>query len=203
MKIILSVLTTATMVCLVSCKTSLVVDKALDNHQQSASITERELLENLPWDMLGYKREKLTIFGDERFGVATNYLGSSENHFNTLNIYVYDNGEGPIGSGLNSFFTRQAFAQALNEINYFQEIGVYHDVKENSKERIFIDGHEFVKSSLQYQVEIAEGDFRSVTSYILVTGIKGYILKIRLTGNTNLLTPQFINNVAKVCMDNF
>jgi hypothetical protein len=155
--------------------------------------SEVSLLTKLPVKLFDFKGREIEGFADSRYGASAGFNYIEFNKRTTLTVILFDGGLGPIDDGISSNITSRAFSAALDDIRTYEKRGYYRGVVELENEIKNINGQELLFSHLQYSMPAESGEFKSVQSYLLMTGIKGYMLKIRITGNTSNLNDELVS----------
>ncbi len=123
-------------------------------------------------------------YDDARLGYSLSYRGDGGE---VADVYVYDGGLTGIGSGVGDPQVQSAFDGAMADIRQAQSLGYYLTVSEDQGRRERLNdataGH-WRCTSLAISVSpklAAEGPMSEVRSQLLVSSLRGKLIKIRCT----------------------
>ncbi|MCD6061755.1 MAG: hypothetical protein K0R03_2284 [Moraxellaceae bacterium] len=149
-----------------------------------AESREAALLNKLPADLHGFMAGGgVQGFGDARLGAATGYQLIDGATKATLTIIVFDAGMGPIDDGVASPVTGKAYSMALGDIRAQERLGKYQGVKELSNGVVDLADRKAYLAHLNYLLQLDTAPGVDVHSWLVMTGLQGYMVKIRMTGN--------------------
>ena len=160
---------------------------------------EIDLLKKIPSNLDPFFGRKLQKFEDLWFGASAGYSYSFESKNAQLTIILFDAGRGPIEDGLKSDVTNIAFEQAISDINYYEQKKIYKNVQVIDKSTKTLDNKiNVLFAHLKYEIDTTGNfDYSEVESFLLMTGIQGYMLKIRLTKNLEDMDKEYILKLTR------
>jgi hypothetical protein len=158
--------------------------------QQGASKKPaQEILRILPLKIGDFIAEgSITVYDEEGMGASLGY--NSETTFGSeLTVYIYDLGEKRIADGADSEVILKAKESALGEMKSLEtEYMMYRNLKILSDEKInlSLDKNRTLKAVyMSFSFELLDplggASLGGRSSYTYITGLKGYICKIRAT----------------------
>ena len=158
---------------------------------------EEGLLRKLPSAMHGFSSEGIEAYGDARYGASATYQLIEGHARATLTVIMFDGGFGPVADGVESEVTEAAFKGAINDIRAHEKMGRYQDVKVISSRVVEMADREGYIANVNYKFVQDSFEKIDVNSYLVVTGVRNYILKIRVTGDASSITEPKILNVVE------
>ncbi len=129
-------------------------------------------------DICGLHKFEMAIYPQAELGVSYNY---DNRDLIRATFYVYNGGVKNISEGCSTEVVKSYFSRALSDLYAMQSYGKYQNVviKRQYQDTISINGKDY--DALIAECEFSIGD-ENLKSYALLTGYKGQMFKIRLTG---------------------
>jgi len=140
------------------------------------------LLRSLPTQYKAFTAEEPFIYRDESLGAS---IGYNDGAGIAITVYLYDMGQGDIEDGTESRIVRTAKEAAIAEIRQAEKRGYYRSVKVVSDTETTFNlsnGQSLQMLSVQLTYEFTDelsGITQQVVSAVYLTGMQGYICKIR------------------------
>lgn len=160
---------------------------------------EEGLLRKLPSTMHGFSSAGIETYGDARYGASATYQLIEGHARATLTVIIFDGGFGPVADGVESEVTEAAFEGAINDVRAHEKMGRYQDVKVISSRVVEVADREGYIANLNYKFVQDSSEKIDVNSYLVVTGVRNYILKIRITGDASSITePKILKIVESI-----
>lgn len=157
---------------------------------------EEALLNKLPETLNGFAGRHIESFPDVRLGSAAGYYVADGDSKTILTVIVFDAGLGPIADGVDSDVTGKAFRGALADVHTMEKMGKYKDVNELSKGLVDLADRKAYLAQLSYQLVQDNGSSQPLRSYLVMTGLQGYMLKVRVTSNAAPLNEADLAKLA-------
>ncbi|WP_087464085.1 hypothetical protein [Oleiphilus messinensis] len=164
--------------------------------------SELGLLNKLPPNFSGFQDRDVQSFPDERFGASAGYWQLEGEQYTTLTVILYDGGYGPVETGITSPLSKQAFDSAISDIQTYEQRGFYRDVQEVSRSETSVSNLPVYFSEFKFNVE-RNGGYTGVKSFLLVTGVHGFLMKVRLTGDTSDLSEDRVFDIVTTVLRYF
>ncbi|MDH5327183.1 MAG: hypothetical protein OEZ68_18285 [Gammaproteobacteria bacterium] len=163
---------------------------------------EMEMLSKLPNRLVDFHDKKVEKFDDARYGASAGYSYSDSKNLAHLTIILFDAGYGPIEDGIDSKITNRAFDAAIRDIEYYEQKAIYKNVRiEQRTKKRFTAKFNTLYAYLKYEVDTTGNyDYEEVESYLIMTGINKYMLKIRITGNHKKIDAVYISKLTEVIL---
>jgi hypothetical protein len=163
----------------------------------SSAVQAREsaqaLLEKLPEKQGGFTASRVHTYEDPGLGASRKYVSDSGI---LVDIYLFDLDAGTVPDGIASPIVKEAYDMARKDIESVGRTGAYRDIRlvsdspvsfrRNNQESVSFLAAEFTFQVIEEKSQRA----RPVTSFLYVSGMSGYILKIRMTQPSAKLTSE-------------
>lgn len=161
--------------------------------------TPENLLKKLPREFSGFSISgKVHVFEERRWGASSSYLkyldGDKDNTIQ-LTIILFDYGVKNIKPGIKSKVVNTSFHSALKDIRELEKRRYYKGVRVLRTSKKQYQSPEMKLKTrfaeLQYSIVDNVGKTLAVQSFLVVTGVKKHVLKLRFT------TAQSNKNIDK------
>ncbi len=142
------------------------------------------VLRSLPAQYKAFNAEEPFLYQDKRLGAS---IGYNDEAGIAITVYLYDLGRGDIEDGTGSAVVREAKEAAVADIRQAEKMGYYRNVKVVSDADAtfgLINGQSLRMLSAQLTYEFTDelsGITQQVASAVYLTGMQGYICKIRVS----------------------
>ena len=142
------------------------------------------LLRSLPTQYKAFTAEEPFIYQDKRLGAS---IGYNDGAGIAITVYLYDLGQGDIEDGSESRIVKTAKEAAIEDIRQAEKSGYYRSVKVVSDTETTFNlsnGQSLRMVSAQLTYEFTDelsGITQQVSSAVYLTGMQGYICKIRVS----------------------
>ncbi|HEY8503502.1 MAG TPA: hypothetical protein VIL46_02895 [Gemmataceae bacterium] len=142
------------------------------------------VLKTLPAKIGAFKGGPPHVYDDPRLGASRRYADSAGA---VLSIYLYDLGVQGIQDGSEDETVKKAYAQAKQDVRTYERLGHYRNLKvlEENPREIPLKGERSLKVlSVTYSFDFVDRETKKaepVVSQLLVTGLRGQVLKLRVT----------------------
>jgi hypothetical protein len=142
------------------------------------------ILQSLPTQFKSFTAEEPFLYNDKRLGAS---IGYNDQAGTAITVYLYDLGAGDIETGAGSQIVKMAKEGAIADIKQAEQMGYYSNFNIVSDKQMDFDIGEgkslqilFVSCTYEFTNELT-GIKQQVASSIYLTGLKGYICKIRVS----------------------
>lgn len=149
-----------------------------------AGTPAESIVTELPAEAGAFKADPVKTYKDPRLGASRSYKGPGETK---VDVYVYDLGAEKIPDGVEGEAVQEAFKMARGDIKSYEERGFYQDLKmlpQKPREVTLAPGQAIPLLEVGYTFRLKRSATAApvaLTSYLLVTGMRGQIVKFRVS----------------------
>ena len=164
-----------------------------------AKESESQLIGKLPSQIM--ESEKGVYFGyeDKKLGGSVGYRYDRGKGKIRFTVILFDAGYEQIKAGLGSSVVSELSKSAVEDIKWHEQHGSYKNVQIlNNAPVDLLDQHQGMLVQLKFRYVFQnESVSDELDSFLLVTGVQGYILKIRATGKADNFDTEYMLTFTK------